>query len=155
MIKVGVDIGNSKISCIVCDIKKNQKAKVLSFVNFPTLNINKGAFLNFKLIKDEVKNVIDLAEKESQTEIKSVNLNIPLNKSNSNFYNSDINIENELINELHLKKAINQSSFFDSTINDEIIMNFIVNYEVDDKIFYDNPIGNFAKKLNINFSITL
>ena len=30
-------------------------------------------------------------------------------------------------------------------------MNFIMSYEVDDKVFFENPIGNFAKKLNLNF----
>ncbi len=151
MIKVGLDIGNSKISCVVCDLRKNQKPKILSFVSFPTLNVNKSALINYNAIKSEVKKVIDEAAKDSQTEIKSINLNLPLSKSNSNFYSSSINIENELINDLHLKKAVNQSSFFENSVNEEIIMNFIMSYEVDDKIFFENPIGNFAKKLNLNF----
>ena len=41
-----------------------------------------------------------------------INLNIPINDSFSQYYSSEINIENEIINELHLKKAINQSDFF-------------------------------------------
>ena len=31
MIKVGIDIGNSKISSIVCDIKNDGSKKILSF----------------------------------------------------------------------------------------------------------------------------
>ena len=135
MIKVGLDIGNSKISCVVCDLRKNQKPKILSFVSFPTLNVNKSALINYNAIKSEVKKVIDEAAKDSQTEIKSINLNLPLSKSNSNFYSSSINIENELINDLHLKKAVNQSSFFENSVNEEIIMNFIMSYEVDDKVY--------------------
>ena len=115
------------------------------------MNVNKSALINYNAIKSEVKKVIDEAAKDSQTEIKSINLNLPLSKSNSNFYSSSINIENELINDLHLKKAVNQSSFFENSVNEEIIMNFIMSYEVDDKVFFENPIGNFAKKLNLNF----
>ena len=151
MIKVGIDIGNSKISCVVCDIKVNQKPKILSFISFPTNNINKGSFINFQLIKEEIKELIAESSKLSQTEIKSVNLNIPLYDSSSFFYDSEINIENELINELHLKKAINQSDFFEKDLNHEILMNYIVNYEIDKKIFIGNPVGNFAKKLKLNF----
>jgi len=151
MIKVGVDIGNSKISCIVCDIGVNSKLKVLSFVNIPTSNINKGTFTNFKKIKDEVKEVIDLAAKESQTEIKSINLNVPLGGSISSFFNSQIDIQNQLINELHIQKAINQSEFFNESIDKKILMNFIINYEVDGMLISGNPIGNFAKNLNLNF----
>jgi len=131
VIKVGVDIGNSKISCVVSDLKKNTLPKILSFINYPTSNINKNIFTNFQLIKDEVKQVIILAAKDSQTEIKSINLNIPITDSMSFFYNSKIEIENELIMELHLKKAINQSEFFDNLINYEILMNYIASYEVD------------------------
>jgi len=151
MIKVGVDIGNSKISCVVSDLQKNTLPKILSFINYPTSNINKNTFTNFQLIKDEVRKVITLAAKDSQTEIKSINLNVPLTDSKSFFYDSKIEIENELIIELHLKKAINQSNFFDNLINYEILMNYIVSYEVDNKILFGNPIGNFAKILNLNF----
>ena len=151
MIKVGVDIGNSKISCVVSDLKKNTLPKILSFINYPTSNINKNIFTNFQLIKDEVKQVITLAAKDSQTEIKSINLNIPITDSMSFFYNSKIEIENELIMELHLKKAINQSEFFDNLINYEILMNYIASYEVDKKMLFGNPIGNFAKVINLNF----
>lgn len=150
MIKVGVDIGNSKISCIVCDLKNKQNPKVLSFVSLPTSNINKSTFLNFKLIKKEVKEVIDLAAQKSETEIKSINLNVPLSNSISTFYNSEIDIENQLINELHLKKAINKSEYFNEFLDNFVLMNYITNYEIDNKLILGNPEGNFAKKLNLN-----
>ena len=151
MIKVGIDIGNSKISCIVCDIKNFQNPKVLSFVSLPTSNINKGNINNFELIKQEVKEIIELAAKESQTEIKSINLNVPLSGSNSFFFKSQIDIENELINELHLNKAINKSEFFNETINKYTLINLITYYEIDKKIITGSPIGNYAKTLDLNF----
>ena len=150
MIKVGLDIGNSKISCIVCDMKVDKKIKILSFLSLPTVNINKNIFINYDAIKKEVKDILDIAAKESQTEIKSINLNIPISESQSSFYNSEINIENELINELHLKKAINNSEFFNERVNYKNLMNYIINYEIDGKIIFGSPVGNFAKKLNLN-----
>ena len=151
MIKVGLDIGNSKISCVVCDLIFNQPPKVLSFVSLPTSNNNKGIFINFQSIKEEIKEIIERSAKESETDIKSIYLNIPLSGSSSIFYNSEIKIENELVNELHLKKAINKSLFFDQSDNQEILMNYILNYEIDEKIVSDSPLGNFANKLNLNF----
>ena len=44
MIKVGIDIGNSKISSIVCDIKNDGSKKVLSFINNPTDNVKKSLY---------------------------------------------------------------------------------------------------------------
>ena len=150
MIKVGLDIGNSKISCIVCDIKINAKPRVLSFVNLPTSNIRKSTFTNFELIKKEVKEVLDTAAKESQTDIKSINLNVPMSESTSFYYNSQIEIENELISDLHLKKSINLSEFFNQSEHLQTIMNFILDYEIDGKVVSGSPIGNFAKKLRLN-----
>ena len=145
MIKVGLDIGNSKISCVVCNTKSKEQPTILSFVAMPTNHVNKNIITNFESLKFEVKKVIDLAAKESQTEIKSINLNIPLLDANSVFYNSEIHIENECINDLHLKKSINQSDYFDDSINQYVLMNFIANYEIDNKVIFDNPLGNFAK----------
>lgn len=150
MIKVGLDIGNSKISCVVCDLISNQPPQILSFVSLPTSNINKSSFINFQSIKEEIKKIIERAAKESETDIKSIYLNIPLSGSFSSFYNSEINIENELIDELHLKKAINKSLFFDQSFNKEILMNYIINYEIDGKIILGSPVGNFANKLKLN-----
>ena len=151
MIKVGLDIGNSKISSVVCDIKATNKLKILSLTSLPTSNINKNTFNNYNIIKNEIRELLDIAAKESQTEIKSINLNIPLLNSRSFFYNSQIDIDNELINELHIKKGINKSEFFSNLESKQTLMNFVMNYEIDDKIITGSPIGNFANKLNINF----
>ena len=45
---------------------------------------------------------------------------------------------------LHLKKAINQSDFFNEVINKKILMNYIINYEIDDKIISGNPARKFC-----------
>ena len=121
MIKVGLDIGNSKISCIVCDLKAKNDPLVLSFVSQPTSNVSKGIITNIDVVKNEIKEIINLASKESQTEIKSINLNIPLTNSLSYFYNSMVSINNEQINDLHLKKAINNSVYFDEIQKKKIL----------------------------------
>ena len=151
MIRVGLDIGNSKISCVVSDLKTNHRPRILSFVSHPTSNLNKGSFINFQQTIKEVREVLDISEKQSQTEIKSVNLGIPLSTSESFFYNSQISIDNEVINDLHLKKALNNSDFFDEHLNKKILMNYIVSYEIDGKLTFESPIGNYANTLILNF----
>ena len=151
MIKVGVDIGNSKISCIVCDLKIPDTPKVLSFVSIPTLNVRKNILSNFKLIKDEVKDLLAKAAQESQTDIKSINLNIPTIVSTSLFYDSEIKIHNEAINELHLKKIINNSTYFDEYENKKTLLNYIINYDLDKKPILGSPIGTYSNNLKANF----
>ena len=52
MIKAGLDIGNSKLSCIVADYKNPFDIKILSMSSIPTNNIKKMLYstMNFYLI---------------------------------------------------------------------------------------------------------
>ena len=151
MIKVGIDIGNSKISSIVCDIKTDGSKKILSFISNPTTYVNKSMVTNLVSVKDEIHKTISEAAKESQTDIKSVNLNLPAIESSSIFSESEINVSGKMISDLHLKKAVNQSDILETIENYEIIQKFISSYELDDKFFSNSPIGTFGDNLKLNF----
>ena len=56
MISVGLDLGNSKISCIVCDIKIDGKVKPLSLVSNPTNSFKKSYITDLPKVKKEVQN---------------------------------------------------------------------------------------------------
>ena len=151
MIKVGIDIGNSKISSIVCDIKTDGSKKILSFISNPTTYVNKSMVTNLISVKDEIHKTISEAAKESQTDIKSVNLNLPAIESSSIFSESEINVSGKMISDLHLKKAVNQSDILEPIENYEIIQKFISSYELDNKFFSNSPIGTFGDNLKLNF----
>jgi cell division protein FtsA len=151
MIKVGIDIGNSKISSIVCDIKTDGSKKILSFISNPTTYVNKSMVTNLVSVKDEIHKTISEAAKESQTDIKSVNLNLPAIESSSIFSESEINVSGKMISDLHLKKAVNQSDILETIENYEIIQKFISSYELDNKFFSNSPIGIFGDNLKLNF----
>ena len=151
MIKVGIDIGNSKISCVVCELKDDINPRILSFVSVPTSNVNKSLFKNYESLKKDVITIIEKAAKESQTDIKSVFLNLPLISPSSDFYSSEIFLNNEKVDELHLKKALNKSIFFEEVENKEIIMNYITSYQLDGNIITTSPKGNYANRLLLNF----
>ena len=151
MIKVGVDIGNSKISCIVCEVRKDGHKKILSFVSSPTDSIKKSTITSVDSIKNEINEVITKAAHESQTEISSVNLNVPAIDSLSVYSNSKIDLLNEKISDLHIKKVINQSDFLDLIENYEIIHKSIINYELDQNSIVKDPRGMFCNYLKVNF----
>ena len=151
MIKVGIDIGNSKISSIVCDIKTDGSKKILSFISNPTTYVNKSMMTNLVSVKDEIHKTISEAAKESQTDIKSVNLNLPVIESSSIFSESEINVSGNMISDLHLKKAVNQSDILETIENYDVIQKFISSYELDNKFFSNSPIGTFGDNLKLNF----
>ena len=151
MIKAGLDIGNSKISCIVADYKNSDNVKILSIDSKATLNIKKNIISNFDSLLEQIKSLISETEKQSQTKLNSINLNISLLDSFSYYYDSEIKLKNEMISNLHLKKIINQSDYFNNNTNDFEIFNNIISYNIDNNFYNFAPIGNYSDSIKINF----
>ena len=151
MIKVGVDIGNSKISLVVCDIKNNGSIKILSFISNTTNGIRKGLITNIDLLKEEINKSIGEAQKESETEIKSVILNIPAIESLSDYSETNFDINGEMVNDLHLKKAVNDSNLLEIVQDYETILNSIIGYELDDQFLTESPLGTYGNAFKVKF----
>jgi len=151
MIKVGLNIGNSKISCAVSEINENKKIKLLSFHSFQSNILKKNIITNFEDLSNDIKSLIVESEKKSQTKINSVNLNIPITDSLSKYYKSEINNLEHQISELDIKKAINNSDYFNVDEDYYQIFNNINGYALDDNLIYNSPVGNYANKLKILF----
>ncbi len=151
MIKAGLDIGNSKISCIVVDYKNTENINILSLVSIPTTNIKKNIILNYENILEQIKLLIIEAEKQSQTKLNSINLNISLLNSTSHYYDSSIKLNNEKITELHLKKIINQSEYFNISSDQFEIFNNIISFNIDNNQYFLAPIGNHSDNIKIYF----
>ncbi len=151
MISVGLDLGNSKISCIVCDINSKGKVKPLSFVTRPTNSIKKSVITNISKVKTEIKEIISQVANESQTEIASVRLNVPVVNSLTNYFNSEISVSGEKISDLHLKKSVNESEILDPVYKYKVIHRSILNYELDNQNNINDPRGMFGDNLKVHF----
>ncbi len=151
MIKAGLDIGNSKISCIVADFKNKTNIDILSLVSVPTVNIKKNIILNYSNLLEQLKTLISETEKQSQTKLNSVNLNFSLLNSLSVYYDSEIKLNKDKLSELHLKKIINQSNYFNIDNDKFELFNNIISYNVDNNQYFSAPLGNYSDNIKINF----
>ncbi|MDC0625501.1 cell division protein FtsA, partial [Alphaproteobacteria bacterium] len=150
-IKVGLNIGNSKISCAVSEIEKNKKTRLLSFQSFQTNIIKRNIITNFEELSNDIKSLIFESEKNSQTKINSINLNIPMIDSVSKYYDSEIENLEEQITDLDIKKVINNSEYFNVEDDYYQIFNKINGYVLDGNMIHDTPVGNYANKLKVLF----
>ena len=151
MIKVGLNIGNSKISCAVIEIKDNNNIKLLSCESYPSKILKKNIITNFNELLSEVRSLINESEKKSHTKINSINLNIPTVESISKYYDSEINNINSEITELDIRKAINNSDYFAVKEDYFEILNNIYGYILDNNLLFNSPVGNYANYLKILF----
>tara|TARA_Y100001970_G_scaffold279986_1_gene388217 strand:+ start:4386 stop:5606 length:1221 start_codon:yes stop_codon:yes gene_type:complete len=151
MIKVGLNIGNSKLSCAVFEVKESHKYKLLSCESYPSQIIKKNLITNFDQLLHEIKNLINESEKKSQTKINSINLNIPTLSSISKYYDSKIEIANNEISELDIKKAINKSDYFAVKEDYYELYNNIYAYILDNNLLINSPVGNYGQNLKLLF----
>ena len=151
MISVGLDLGNSKISCIVCDINSKGQVKPLSFVTHPTNSIKKSVIRDITQVKYEVKEIISQVSRESQTEIASIRVNVPVVNSLTSYFSSEISIFDEKISDLHLIQSVNKSKILDPIDKYKIIHRSIINYELDKQNNIIDPIGMYGDKLKVYF----
>ena len=149
MIKVGLNIGNSKISCAVLEILDNKDVRLLSFESLPSYILKKNIISNFEELTKEINVLITESEKKSQTKINSINLNLPTIDSVSRYYDSEINNLDQKITELDIKKIINNSEYFKTDDNYYEIFNNINGYILDNNLIFNSPIGNYGNKLKI------
>ena len=151
MIKVGLNIGNSKLSCVVSEVKEDKIIKLLSWKSYSSNVLKKNIVTNFDELSDDIKTLISESEKQSQTKINSINLNIPTIDSISKYYDSEIdNLDNQ-ITELDIKKAINDSEYFNVDEGYYEIFNSINGYVLDNSLIFNTPVGNYANKMKILF----
>ena len=151
MIRVGLDLGNSKISCAVCDINSKGNIKLLSFINKSTNNIKKSLITDITQVKEEVKEIILEAEKESQTKIVSIRTNVPVVNSLNNFSNSEIFLSDEKITDFHLKKCVNQSDILETIEKYIVVHRSVINFELDKQNNIKDPKGMYGEKLKMYF----
>ena len=151
MISVGLDIGNSKISCIVCDISTKAKIKTLSFVTRPTNNIKKSVITDISKVKNEIRDIISQVSKESQTEIANIRLNVPLVNSLTSYFDSEISVSDEKISDFHLKKSANESEILNPIDKYVVIHRSVINYELDQQNNILDPRGMYGENLKVYF----
>ena len=151
MIKVGLNIGNSKISCVVSEIKEDKTIKLLSCKSYSSNILKKNIITNFDELLNDIKSIIVEAEKQSQTKINSINLNLPTIDSISKYYESEIDNLDHQITDLDIKKAINNSEYLRVDDNYYEVFNSINGYLLDNSLVFNTPVGNYANKMKILF----
>ncbi len=149
-IDVALDIGSSKIACVVGKSNIGKKTKILGHSLITTKNVKKGYVVDSKKLEIEIKNIIDNVSKQTEIQISSVKINANLNDSKSLFFKGSIEIAGEKIDNLHIQSAINNSKISKIDNDFEILHQLIRNFNIDKGTIVTDPINFFADSLAID-----
>ena len=149
-IDVALDIGSSKIACVVGKNNNEKKIKILGHSLITTKNVKKGYVVDPKNLEAEIRVIISNVAKQTQVQISSVIINLNVNDSKSSFLKGSVEIGGEKIDNLHIKSAINNSNISKLEHEYEILHQIIRNFNIDQGKIVSDPTNFYADKLSVD-----
>lgn len=148
-ILAALDIGSSKIACVVGRNNSQGIIEILGYEFQSTKSVKKGLISDLSTVEREIKDIVDSVAKKTNTEISNVIVNTNIVNSKSNFLKGVTNIDNQKIDDFHIKTAINNSEIFKYDEEFETLHKIINYFDVDKEKKINNPKNLFANLLSV------
>jgi cell division protein FtsA len=154
-IVVGLDIGTTKIACIVGKKDENGKIEILGVGKSESLGVSRGIVSNIEKTVQSIKAAVEEAEAKSGVEIRVVNVGIAGQHIKSHQHRGMITRENieEEINKKDIDRLVESMFKLVMLPGEEIIHVLPQDYIVDREQGIKDPIGMAGSHLEANFHI--
>lgn len=150
-----IDIGNSKVSCLIGAREKNSEfqVKVLGFGQHVSLGITSGKITDMKQIANSIARAVEGAEAMAGFSINRVNCSVSGGRPLTKFLRNSLEIEHEQIikNDLIKIQKLNAPPKIN---NYKLLSSSVIKFYVDNYTPVDNPIGIHANKLLLDMTHT-
>lgn len=152
---VGLDIGTTKIACIVGEKMPNGKIEIRGYGKTDSTGVKRGMVFNIEETVDAIKRAVAEASEQSKIEIKSVNVGIAGHHIKSLQHrgvlireNADVEISDQELDKLR------QDMYKIGVSPGEEIINVIPQeYIIDDEAGIRSPKGMVGNKIEANFHV--
>lgn len=155
---VGLDIGVSKVSCVIGQVNKFSEIEVIGYGLSKNSGVKKGKIIDIENVGNSIKKAISSAEEISELSVNSAYVNIK---------GLDVRIE-KLVMEAEVEKpndglSINDIYSLYSKIqmtvdlarNEKIIDILPYEYNVNGRIYKEEPIGAFCKTFTMECEVII
>ncbi len=154
---VGLDIGTTKIACIVGTKNEFGKINIHGYGKAESKGVTRGVVTNIENTVQSIRKAVDIASKESKTQIDYVNVGIAgqhiksmQHRGNTIRNNSDDEITKDEI------EALTQKQYkLNMAPGDEIIDVIPQDYIIDNEGGITEPVGMLGNTLEANFHIII
>ena len=155
---VGLDIGVSKVSCVIGQVNKFSEIEVIGYGLSNNSGIKRGQILDYERVGQSIKDAVNSAEQISELSVNSAYVNI----KGMNVRIEKVVMESEVerpndgmtvndIYNLYTKIQISTRLERDEQIIDILPMAYIVN----GRIYKDEPIGAFCKTFQMEVEVVI
>lgn len=154
---VGLDIGTTKIACIVGRRNEFGKIEILGHGRSESFGVKRGIVANIEETVGSIKKAVEEASVKSHVDIKYVNVGIAGQHIKSLQHRGSLIREtsDKEINQLELEKLTNDMYKLNMHAGEEIIDVIPQEYVIDGEQGIKKPIGMNGSKLEANFHVII
>lgn len=147
-----LDIGSSKIICLIARANAAGDLKIIAHAVQPSAGVKSGAITDIKAAEEAISSVVSAAEAMCGETIENLTVNISGAKLRSDNLRHDVITQGrEIIDKDIMRIKSEVADLFDRK-DQEVMHIFPVDYAIDGN-HVSNPIGMYAKRLEVNFNI--
>lgn len=154
---VGLDIGTTKIACIIGRKNEIGKIEILGHAKTESIGVKRGVVSNIENTVNSIKIALDEAAQKAQMDIKYVNVGIAGQHIKSLQHRGGIIRENydDEISKEDIDRLLNNMYNLNMSPGEEIIDVIPQEYIVDNEQGVKQPVGMLGNSLEANFHIII
>jgi cell division protein FtsA len=153
-IVVGLDIGTTKICCVVGEVTEDS-TEIIGVGIVPSLGLKKGIIVNIESTVNSIKQAVRLAEEAAGCNLRAVDVYVGIAGNHIKGFNSPgiLAINNREIKKVDIDEVITAARTVKISENQRVIHVMPQEYMVDDHTGIQNPIGMTGVRLVTNVHI--
>ena len=150
---VALDIGTSKVLCLVADIDDKGDLRIIGIGNEPCTGLNKGIISEIDATVSSIRRAKEKASSMSTCNIQSVTTGIAGNHIQSYNGNGAVNILNDEVTTEDKEKVLTNAQNIQIPKDQEILHSIEQHYTIDGQTGIREPIGMAGARLEANVHI--
>ena len=150
----GLDIGTTKICCIIGEINDQGELDVIGIGSHPSKGLRKGVVINIESTVESIKTAVEEAELMSGSEIDSVYVGIAGGHIKGFNSHGVLAVKDKEIGEADINRVIDAAKAVAIPMDREVIHVIPQEYIVDDQDGIKTPLGAVTSAQNIVKSVT-
>jgi cell division protein FtsA len=150
---VGLDIGTTKICCIITELKENGDLEVIGFGISESKGLRRGLVVNMEQTVEAIGNAVEDAEKMAGIRVDEVYTGIAGGHIQGISTSAVIAVKGEEITPADKKRVVDQAMDFAKPVGVEVIHVLPQEFCVDDICGISDPIGMAGSKLEAHVHI--
>tara|TARA_Y100001936_G_C16044807_1_gene653953 strand:- start:587 stop:1831 length:1245 start_codon:yes stop_codon:yes gene_type:complete len=150
---VALDIGTSKVLCLVADIDDKGDLRIIGIGNEPCTGLNKGVISEIDATVSSIRRAKEKASSMSTCNIQSVTTGIAGNHIQSYNGNGAVNILNDEVTSEDKEEVLNNAQNIQIPKDQEILHSIEQHYTIDGQPGIREPLGMAGARLEANVHI--